>query len=108
MIDCHRFSPIVINFHHLHIFESVIRFEYLLTKSCQYPARWFEDCVDQLMAIDAIKGISFVTINIGHRLADANRYQLTNNYRLILIDRLISDHRFSLIGHAGCTTRDKS
>ena len=42
------------------------------------------------MAIYVIKEIS-----IGHRLGDANRYQLTNNYRLR------SDHRRSSIGHAG-------
>lgn len=34
---------------------------------------------------------------IGHRLADVNRYLLTNGYQLILTDRLVSIHWFSSI-----------
>ena len=37
---------------------------------------------------------TFVWLSIGHRLADINRYQLTNVYRLTSIDRL--DFRWSI------------
>ena len=39
-----------------------------------------------------------------YQLADTNRYQLTKNYQVILIDRLISHHRFSSIGQVGTCT----
>ena len=38
--------------------------------------------------------------SIGHLLADTNRYQLTNYYRFVLIDRYASEHRYPSIDHA--------
>ena len=54
----------------------------------------------QSLVIDVIKELLLVTID-WPSIGRYQRYQLTNNYRLISIDRLISDHRFSSIGPAG-------
>ena len=105
-IDCHPFLSIFFDCHREKPLLS------MLTKSCQYTARPFEDCLHlypdilgipmyparcrwQSIAIDAINW-NFV---FDYRLVI--RYQLTNNYRLISIVRLISDHRLSSIGHPG-------